>query len=966
MEDTSGQLDDLWEAMVAGDQEKASEIRSVLDQESGEDSALEIADLLQQLHQARQDSDRIRLATKVLEPGTIIGDYEILDVIGRGGMGVVYRATQRSLKRLVALKTIRSEILSPRSIRRFCIEAATIARLKHPHIVTVFDVGEFEGTWFYSMDWIEGDSLSDRIKSHPLSAAESASILSQVADAVAFAHQNKILHRDIKPSNILIKNDGQVFISDFGLARTCDPEGHVESGLSRLTQTGSILGTPSYLSPEQAAGQSELESPATDVYGLGTTLYESLCGRPPFLSRSIIETLRQINSTDPVPPIQLNPEISSDLNTICLKCLEKEPQQRYPDALSLRDDLERFLNNQPITARPAGWFAKMNRWRRREPGLAASLIGVLSLLLALLIVTVVYTFNLNRAYTNTKMAQRQAMQASRTARSQRDQTLDTLNQLVYHIHTELQKDAGNLAARRQLLEAAVEGFEKIVHQHDGDGDSSEPPERASVIARIKLGDVLVLLGEENRARVYYRDAIEMGKKILQLDANTEHQLDLATAWYRLGVLEITLENLASADGFLNNSRDILIRLIPREPGPALALYLSVLFAKGWALEKSSQLEEAIEIYLELSDHIQATFPQANYPAEVRRLFCNVNARLTYCFSELFQLEKAEPFFELFRRDVDQLALAATTGPSDSIYHPAWAFGDISKYLLRRQNQTEALKFSQRSLENAEQLLAMHPDSVQVFVDMGIARFHHAMVLRAMGDLEQADEQLKDAIETVESGPDGGRSDRARLMLPFPFVFRMEFSQRKLDYDSALEHCQQATRIMESLEVEGKLTDPAMKSALTQTRRLETAFQLIPDAIKNVDSIEKHPNSLASLLYIYCCDYFESRGRIEQLLACGIKLLELESDDQYQFAIHMNSLARACCRAAADLPADSALRPRLIQQAFDSLRRSIELNPGVFNAQLDTEPDLAVLRNENGFESLVNFYQEQIRRGESSR
>ena len=306
------------------------------------------------------------------------GQYELLEVIARGGMGVVYKARQRSLNRLVALKMIlHGQLATPRAVARFRAEAEAAANLDHPHIVPIHEVGEHEGQQYFTMRYIEGPSLAR----HPRGdLRREVRLVATVARAVHYAHQHGILHRDIKPSNILVA-DGVPFVTDFGLAKRLD-------SASDLTGTGEIPGTPRYMAPEQAAGRKDL-TVAADVYSLGVVLYERLTGVPPFRSDDMLDVLRQVREAAPPRPSVVRPGLDRDLETVCLKCLEKEPAKRYTSAEALADDLERWLRGAPILARPVGSLGRLRRWGRRNPAVAG-LTGTVAV--ALLAGTVTSTF----------------------------------------------------------------------------------------------------------------------------------------------------------------------------------------------------------------------------------------------------------------------------------------------------------------------------------------------------------------------------------------------------------------------------------------------------------------------------------------------------------------------------------------------------------------------------------------------
>jgi serine/threonine protein kinase len=300
------------------------------------------------------------------------GNYELKRVLGRGGMGVVYKAKQLSLNRLVALKMIRAGLWAGEDeIRRFKNEAEAVANLDHPRIVTIYEVGDFQGHHYFSMRLVEGPSLDQRLDEYAADPRKAAHLVAEVARAVHHAHQRGILHRDLKPSNILLDAEAQPHVTDFGLAKRLEGDG-------ALSISGSIVGTPHYMSPEQAAGSRQAITTATDVYGLGALLHAALTAQPPFQADSVVNILQQVQERSADPPSKLNRRIDRDLETICLKCLEKEPKRRYDSAAALADDLERFLRGEPVLARRTSIPERVIKWAKRRPAIAA-LLGVVLL-----------------------------------------------------------------------------------------------------------------------------------------------------------------------------------------------------------------------------------------------------------------------------------------------------------------------------------------------------------------------------------------------------------------------------------------------------------------------------------------------------------------------------------------------------------------------------------------------------------
>jgi serine/threonine protein kinase/tetratricopeptide (TPR) repeat protein len=302
------------------------------------------------------------------------GDYELLEEIGRGGQGVVYRARQKSLNRTVALKVIGlGQWATPAHLKRFRREAEAAANLDHPSIVPIYEVGEREGSCYFSMKFIDGGQLDEVAKRTPISIRNAAELIAKLARTVHYAHEHGILHRDIKPGNILLDAKGEPHLTDFGLARLLETK-------STVTHTMDVLGTPSYMAHEQASGHNEQLTSATDVYGLGAVFYQLLTGHPPFVGGTTYETVRLVLETEPRQPRLWNPKIDRELSTICLKCLEKDQKRRYSSALALAEDLEHWLKHEPIRAKRSGFFTHSRKWVRRNPAIAvmATLLLILS------------------------------------------------------------------------------------------------------------------------------------------------------------------------------------------------------------------------------------------------------------------------------------------------------------------------------------------------------------------------------------------------------------------------------------------------------------------------------------------------------------------------------------------------------------------------------------------------------------
>lgn len=394
------------------------------------------------------DASGGRRSAKVVDEsdGQPFGKYVLLDELARGGMGVVYRAKQLSLNRIVALKTVLAgHLASTADLERFRIEAETVGQLTHPGIVRVHEAGEQDGIRYLCMDFVEGTSLAAQIADGPLAAEDAARMMQLIAEAVAHAHEHGVIHRDLKPANVLLDASGQPKVTDFGLAKRID-------SVSDLTQTGQILGTASYMSPEQASGEAINVGPATDVYSCGAMLYAMLTGRPPFQSANPLETIRQVAVDEPVAPSQLAPDIPRDLETICLRCLQKMPNRRYESASDLAHDLGRFLAGRPVLARPVSKAERLLRWSQRNP-IIARLVAALSIsvLAGLLAVTILW---LRAEDTAGQLAE--SLDAEREAKQS---ALDSRNAAV---KAQQEAEQQTLAASRRLLQANCSEVQRLL------------------------------------------------------------------------------------------------------------------------------------------------------------------------------------------------------------------------------------------------------------------------------------------------------------------------------------------------------------------------------------------------------------------------------------------------------------------------------------------------------------------------
>jgi serine/threonine protein kinase/tetratricopeptide (TPR) repeat protein len=400
------------------------------------------------------------------EDAPAIAGYEILGELGRGGMGAVYHARQSSLGREVALKIIVAGAHASWSERsRFRVEAETAARLQHPHIVPIYEIGEQGKLPYLALEYVEGGSLARALAVRPMVPNRAAGMVETLARAMEYVHEHGVVHRDLKPANVLLTAEGLPKITDFGLAKWLDaPSGH-------QTQSGTVLGTPSYMPPEQAKGQTALIGPATDVYALGAILYEMLTGRPPFHAATSQETVQQLLTQEPLPPSRLQPQVPRDLETVCLKCLRKEPGRRYPGAGALAHDLRCFLDKRPIRARPTPFWERIAKWTRRRPAIAGLWAVSSAAVLALAVTGITYNARLRRERAVASLERDAARKAQERSEADFRLALDAVKRFYTEVSENRLLTVPTMdPVRIELLQRAREFYEVLARERPGDPD----------------------------------------------------------------------------------------------------------------------------------------------------------------------------------------------------------------------------------------------------------------------------------------------------------------------------------------------------------------------------------------------------------------------------------------------------------------------------------------------------------------
>ncbi len=623
-----------------------------------------------------------------------VGDYELIEEIARGGMGVVYKARDVRLQRLVALKMILAgRLASVEDLERFRSEARAAAGLDHPHIVPIYEVGEHEGQPFFAMRLVEGECLGQDLPRWTRQPRAAAGLVARTARAVHYAHQHGILHRDLKPANILVDADGEPHVTDFGLAKLVNADSH-------LTHSGAILGTPSYTAPEQASGKTELVTTAADVYSLGAILYALVTGRPPFRADNPMDTARQVVENDPVRPTVHNPDLDRDLETICLKCLEKEPARRYRSAEALAEDIERWLANEPIEARRTSRVERAWKWARRRPAQAGLVAVSTAAALALAVGMVWHSKRLEREVDRAEHERARAAANFRDAR-------DAVEQMTLLAQGELADVPQMQRVRRALLEKALEYYQGFLQERGDDPDV----EREASLSYKRVGDIHSFLGNAAQAEQSYAQAIALLQKLADRFPDApDYRFRLAEARIGLGNLQKQNGAPQKAEAEYDRAAELLGALV--RTAPQATAYQTALancrVVQGILLRDTGRdaaaerhHREAVAIFQKLVDHSPDQLA-------LRRGLAQCEANLASFLSDERRYAEAEA---LRRPQIDLLEELVRQSPDNPGYRGALALGYCNMALtLQAMGRTEEAETDhRRALELREKLVADFPD-----------------------------------------------------------------------------------------------------------------------------------------------------------------------------------------------------------------------------------------------------------------
>lgn len=739
-----------------------------------------------------------------LSEGPEVPGYEILGEVGRGGMGVVYKARHIRLDRIVALKVVLAGAhAGPEQLARFVVEGQAVARLSHPGIVQVYDVGDVDGLPFISLEFVDGVSLEQLVGGKPLNPAVAAELLETLARTMQVSHEAGIVHRDLKPANVLLTTDGMPKITDFGLAKRLESQ-------SSQTQSGTIMGSPSYMAPEQAFGKLHEIGPRTDVYSLGAILYELLTGRPPFQGTTVLDTLDQVRSQEPVPPSRLQPKVPRDLETICLKCLQKEASKRYGTALNLADDLRRFSAGEPILARPVAWPERLRSWCRRNPRVAALAASVLFLLLTITAGSVAFSIQLSeqkrateiqrdaarvaqtQATQNARLANRQAEEA-RLARAKADENaaiakknaqlasgqmrlaLEALKTLVTGVQNRLRDRPGMQDLRKSLVQVATDQLDRVAKMAEGfniseQGPASDPDVelylRALAGAQQRMADIYLESDQTEKALEHYQHCHEIVQKVYNDKPGDPIAIrNLAGVKNNLGDFERDqVGDMKAAMDLYRQSLDLRLewaKLAPDDDGARQAVSNSYGLVGG-VLLRLGDPAAALPMYLESQRWRETLSEQyATQVIEVQREWAGTYDKLGEVRFKLGNSEGARQNYEKALQIRRRLAedSADTISAMCDLALSCENLGDV--FLLLQNDPGSALPVYDQARQYLEDLLSKDPANTRVQSALAHALYKLATAFLKRGDAATAQHNYTKALERLEASSISGQPNAKR-------------------------------------------------------------------------------------------------------------------------------------------------------------------------------------------------------------
>jgi eukaryotic-like serine/threonine-protein kinase len=681
--------------------------------------------------------------------------YEIIGELGRGGMGVVYLARKVALNRPCALKMILAGTHGGKSAAaRFRVEAEAVARIRHPGIVQIYHVGEADGLPFLELEYLPGGSLEKMLDGTPRPSAEAARLVETLARAIAEAHRRGIVHRDLKPANILMDAGGQPKVADFGLAKIVDSD-------DGLTKTNLVIGSPSYMAPEQAEGNARSVGMTVDVYALGAILYELLTGRPPFRAATALETLEQVKAVEPVPPSRFQPGLPRNLETICLKCLEKSPSRRYATSEALAEDLRRHLAGEPILARRARLRERAWKWAWRHPA-AAAVLAIVGVSAGLLLGGSVYynarlrraNLRLAEALDQARTAREQAQASARTALTQRNLAVNAFRELIFGVQDKLKASPGTMELSQSLLKTATEGLAELARSTE-----EAAPDLDRAVAHQRLAEVYFRVGRDIEGRRQLERSLELAQGLAARSPRDPDVLEcLGVDYYQLAWFVLQTGDPVKAEVLSRRGVAACEAVAALDPARPLARQYRIknAFKLGHTFLWRDMLPDALAAFdpaLGLARRWAAEEP-AN--ATARRLVQDIEVKLGDAY---WLLGHDWAVSRAHYREAIAIARGLVAEEPDSIANQAalvLSLINCGEYSLRAGHPDEAGPLVREALQIANQLAKADPDVVSHQLHALEAQAVISGIEMAEGRYPEAAGLIRPAIERLQKLKDEGK------------------------------------------------------------------------------------------------------------------------------------------------------------------------------------------------------------------
>lgn len=859
--------------------------------------------------------------------------YELLGELGRGGMGVVYKAKQTGLNRLVALKMIlHSAHASKTDIQRFRVEAEAVAKLQHRNIVQIYDIGEQDGKPYCALEFLDGGSLQGKLKGEPQPPRWVVQTLEPLCRAIHAAHQKGIVHRDLKPANVLLGSDGTPKITDFGLAKKLDDD-------LGQTRTGTILGTPSYMAPEQAEGRISAIGPPADIYSMGAMMYDMLTGRPPLKGETVLDTLMLVQNQDPIPPTQLQPKIPRDLETICLKCLQKPPHKRYESAEALAEDLRRFLDGEPIQARPVTVWERTVKWSRRHPTAAALiLVCALSIFGALggmwqyadqksqaFVVQKKLTEEKEDARKLAEEKKNEAEKAEKVAVAKKQQAREYFGQareavnwvMTYVGQKFLRRQPGMDDVRRAILERALTYYQYFVRKQETNDPELVWDEGK---AQIRIGDVQTILGDLAQAEGAYQAAQKILAQLVQDYPNeADYKLDLATAYTNYGSLLTKKGDYTAAALAFQDALKIQEEQFKANPNESrVRLDLAICHnEQGNLFQTLSKIDLAVQEYeasLKLYEGLVKDSPDnAAYQLEQARTLDNLGE----LFVKIGRRPEAEKAYTQARTAFELLVDQDTKKRVQEYRQELATCYDHLGNLWSDTNPPKAQKIYQRALELRKELADENPTRPDFREELATSYNNLAILLLAAGQRNDADKVIHQSLDVREklaalfpripdyqAGLAGGYGNyglQLHLHNELQEAFKYYSEALKLlgqlaeKYQDIPKYLQDQAQIQASLAVLKQATGHLPEALKDSRQALEVRKQLVakwPNVVANQQELARALNQVAILSRI-SGQLWEAEQNYRQAVQIFGQLIELDKevpDYHFQQAIYRKNLA----------------------------------------------------------------------------